>query len=86
MSRDAIEQIVGRAVVDRAFCNQLLEYPSRASEGYSLSEVERRLLDQIQAGTLTEFARKLEHRLEDGGLADRRAAESPLRRARRATA
>jgi hypothetical protein len=86
MSRDTIEQIVGRAVVDRAFCSQLLEYPSQAAEGYPLSEVERRLLDHIRAGTLAEFARKLEHGLEDGGLAARRVAEPPLRRARRATA
>ena len=86
MSRHAIEQIVGRAVVDRTFCTQLLEHPSRAAGDYPLSEVERRLLDQVRAGTLAEFARTLEHRLEDGALAGRRVAEPHIRRARRATA
>jgi hypothetical protein len=86
MSRNAIEQIVGRAVVDRLFCAELLEFPSQAVEGYPLSEVERRLLDQIRAVTLADFARKLEHRLEDRALADRRATEPQLRRARRASA
>src|SRR5438067_9364826 len=44
MSREAVNLLVGRAVVDRAFCALLLTRPREAAQEFDLSEAERQLL------------------------------------------
>jgi len=88
MSRDAVEQMVGRAVIDRAFCSLLLASPADAAREYDLSEFERRLFARLRAGSLEELAQLLEQRLDQLplGRPERRPRETPMARARRATA
>ncbi len=88
MSREAIEQMVGRAIVDREFRTLLLACPLQAAESYELTEFERRLLGQIGANGLDEFARQLEYGLSVLPLPERYSGQSEHARrfARRATA
>ena len=88
MSRDAVEQMVGRAVVDREFRAQLLAYPSEAAKSYLLSEIEQRLLGRIRAESLADFARILELMLDQPPFTVRRVrpAAAQARRAGRASA
>ena len=85
MSRDAVEQMVGRAVVDRAFCSLLLTSPADAAGEYDLSEFERRLLTELRAHDLADFAGQLEARLRTPPLGHR-PREFTLGRKRRASA
>jgi|GEM_PF-2910616 hypothetical protein len=88
MSRDAIEQAVGRALVDRAFCLELLARPESALRSYNLSDGERRLLAAIQVESLAEFAQAIERTFATPPLprAARRRVERDVRRVRRAYA
>ena len=87
MSRDAVEQMVGRAVVDRAFCSRLLASPIDAAREYDLSEFERHLFAQLRADTLAELAMMLESQLNRLALRRKdRRREIGIGAARRATA
>lgn len=59
---DAFEQVINRAVRDAGFRNLLLSEPSKALEGYDISDEERDILKNIDEDTLESFA---------GGLGDR---------------
>ena len=76
MSREAVELMVGRAVVDREFCARLLAQPHVAAEEYELNEFERRMLRSIRASSLADFAGNLERLLDQA---------RPVRRARAAS-
>ena len=64
MSRQAIEQLVGRAIVDCAYRTRLLANPASALDDFELSDIERQRIGRIRAFDLGDFARRLERILE----------------------
>jgi hypothetical protein len=86
MSREAVEQIVGRAVIDGEFRAHLLASPTDAARAYDLSAFERGLLRHIRAANLADFALALEERLNAPTGAGRRRASETTWRERRASA
>lgn len=59
MSSESVHQMIGRAVIDRDFREQLLHSPAKASGEFSLTKWERSLVRSLRARTLEEFAQKL---------------------------
>lgn len=59
MSEQALNQMVGWALVDRDFCHALLSNPVGASTGYDLTPEERRVLCDIRANSLQQLAKEL---------------------------
>jgi hypothetical protein len=55
--------MIGKAVIDRDFREQLLQRPADASGEFSLTRWERSLVRSLRARTLEEFAQKLSERL-----------------------
>ena len=86
MSREALDLMVGRAVVDRAFRALLLTRPRDAGREYDLSEFERRLLTRIRADSLAGFAGALERLLDQAPTPPRSPRTAALPARRRASA
>ncbi len=63
MSQSAIEQIIGRAVVDAEFRAKLIADARSACAGYDLTEEELDALEKLDAESLQAFAGKLDPRL-----------------------
>lgn len=59
MSRDSIEQIIGKALLDSEFRDMLLAYPEQALSTFHLSKNEKAYLKRIDAETLDELAAML---------------------------
>lgn len=59
MSEQALNQMVGRALVDRDFCHRLLSNPAGASISFDLSPDERQALCDIRANSLKQLAKEL---------------------------
>jgi len=59
MSFDALQTLVGTAIVDRNFCDLLLRSPADAVRGFDLSDEERDLVCGIRAMDLQQFAAQL---------------------------
>ncbi len=59
MSRDSIEQIIGKALLDLDFRDMLLACPDQALSTFNLSENEKVYLKRIDAETLDELAAML---------------------------
>lgn len=65
LSADSMHQMIGRAITDRRFREDLIRSPLDAIREYSFSNWERELIGSLQAASLEEFARKLKEGLED---------------------
>jgi acyl-CoA hydrolase len=63
MSQAAVEQIIGRAVVDPSFREQLIADARTACAGYDLTDEELEALEKLDAESLQAFAGKLDPRL-----------------------
>ena len=63
MSKEAVEAIVGRAVIDDAFRETLLLHPDRALAGYDLDEGDLDVLRETGAESLEAFAGSLDERI-----------------------
>ncbi|ACL23936.1 MULTISPECIES: Franean1_4349 family RiPP [Chloroflexus] len=63
MSQAAVEQIIGRAVVDPAFREQLIADARTACADYDLTEEELEALEKLDTESLQAFAGKLDPRL-----------------------
>lgn len=63
MSQAAVEQIIGRAVVDPVFREQLIADARTACAGYDLTDEELEALEKLDAESLQAFAGKLDPRL-----------------------
>ncbi|MGB9737339.1 MAG: hypothetical protein C0184_07255 [Chloroflexus aggregans] len=63
MSQAAVEQIIGRAVVDPAFREQLIADARTACAGYDLTDEELEALEKLDVESLQTFAGKLDPRL-----------------------
>jgi len=71
MTTNMIHQLIGRALTDRSFREQLLLKPQVAIKEYPLSESEQTYFSSLQAMNLEEFSRKLSERLRDSLETDR---------------
>ena len=63
MHSESVHQMIGRAVIDRGFREQLLRSPADASGEFPLTRWERSHVRSLHARTLEEFARILSERL-----------------------
>jgi hypothetical protein len=63
MSREAVETIIGKAVLDDEFREALFANPERALEGYDLTEEEVAALKGIDAETMDALAGTLDERI-----------------------
>ena len=59
MSLDALNRIVGEAIVNAAFCRKLLADPGAAVRDYELGREELELLSSIHAGSVDNLAQQL---------------------------
>ena len=63
MSREAVEAIIGKAVLDSDFREELFANPEEVLAGYDLSEEEVAALKAIDAETMESFAGTLDERI-----------------------
>jgi hypothetical protein len=63
MSQDAVQSLIGRAVMDKAFRELLFKDPDKAFEGYELSDKEKAILSELDADEVESFAGKLDERI-----------------------
>jgi len=67
MSRQAMEAIIGRSLMDHDFRELFFADPNQALAGYDLSKEERTALLSVDAETLDAFAERLGVQLGTGG-------------------
>jgi hypothetical protein len=63
MSREAVESIIGKAVLDSAIREELFANPEEVLAGYDLTEEEVAALKAIDAETMESFAGTLDERI-----------------------
>lgn len=63
MSQQAVQELVGRAVMDQAFRELLFSNPDQAFKGYDLTAQEKEILRNLDAGEVADFAGKLDERI-----------------------
>jgi hypothetical protein len=67
MSKEAVESVIGRAVLDGQFREALFAEPDEALEGYELAEEEVSALRAIDAETMESLAGTLDERISKMG-------------------
>lgn len=65
MAPRAIHQLIGRALTERSFREQLLEHPQVAMLEFPLSDSEQSQIASLKAIDLEEFSRLLSERLQE---------------------
>ena len=65
MALETMNRMVGRALTDRRFREDLLRSPGRATRGLPLTQQERRAVSSVRAASLDEFSRKLNQALPE---------------------
>ncbi len=63
MSQEAVQQIIGRAVTDHEFRQQLIDNARAACQGYDLTEDELDALEALDQESMKAFAGTLDARL-----------------------
>jgi len=63
MSKDAVSQIIGRAVTDEEFRKLLFSNPEQALAGYDLANEEKEALKNLKPEDLEDFSTKLDSRI-----------------------
>jgi hypothetical protein len=63
MSQQAVQNLIGRAVMDVEFRELLFSDPDKAFEGYDLTEEEKTVLRNLDADEVASFAGKLDERI-----------------------
>ncbi len=63
MSQEAVQRVIGRAVMDEAFRKLLFSNPDEAFKGYDLTEEEKKILRHLDADEVAGFAGKLDERI-----------------------
>ncbi|EFO81008.1 hypothetical protein OSCT_1111 [Oscillochloris trichoides DG-6] len=63
MSQEVVQQIIGRAVTDAAFRQQLIDNAKEACKGYDLTPEELEALEALDAESLKAFAGSLDVRI-----------------------
>jgi len=67
MSKEALQAIVGKAVVDREFEHTLLARPPEAISEFDLTEEEIAVITAIRANSLAQFAHQLHRWISQNG-------------------
>jgi hypothetical protein len=67
MSHEVVQQIIGRAVTDAEFRQQLIDNARTACAGYDLTEEELDALEALDQESMQAFAGKLDARLSKSG-------------------
>ena len=65
MTTNTIHRLIGRALTERSFREQLLLRPQAAIREFPLSATEQTHISSLKAMDLEEFSRKLSERLRD---------------------
>jgi hypothetical protein len=68
MSKEALQAVIGKAVMDSEFREALFADPDQAVEGYELTEEEVAALKAIDAETVESFAGSLDERISKAHL------------------
>ena len=68
MSKENVEQIIGKAVIDGDYRELLFSEPDKALEGYELTEEESTALKGIEREKLDEVVSEIEERISRAGL------------------
>lgn len=63
MSQETVQNLIGRAVMDKAFRKLLFSDPDKAFEGYDLTEEEKTILRNLDPDEVADFAGKLDERI-----------------------
>lgn len=63
MSAEAVQQVIGRAITDAEFRQQLIDDARAACQGYDLSAEELDALEALDAESMKAFAGTLDARL-----------------------
>jgi hypothetical protein len=63
MSQQAVQNLIGRAVMDKTFRELLFSDPDKAFKGYDLTEEEKTILRNLDADEVAGFAGKLDERI-----------------------
>lgn len=63
MSKEAVQAVIGKAVTDSKFREELFANPDQALSGYELTEAEMGALKRVDAETLESFAGTLDERI-----------------------
>ncbi|NJM05673.1 Franean1_4349 family RiPP [Candidatus Gracilibacteria bacterium] len=67
MSSEALQQVIGRAVVDAGFRQQLIDSARSACAEYDLTEDELNALEALDAESLKSFVGSLDERITKSG-------------------
>lgn len=69
MSKEILNEIIGLAMIDPVFCEQLLAHPQKAAadQGFQLTPEEQVVFGQIQAGTIYDFSNQVLEKLMPNG-------------------
>jgi hypothetical protein len=63
MSKEAVQAVIGKAVTDSKFREELFAHPDQALSGYELTEAEIAALRNVDAETMESFAGTLDERI-----------------------
>ena len=63
MSQEAVQNLIGRAVMDKAFRELLFSDPDKAFEGHDLTAEEKAVLRKLDPDEVADFAGKLDERI-----------------------
>jgi hypothetical protein len=63
MSKEAVQAVIGKAVMESEFRELLFANPDQALEGYELTDEETAALKAIDAETMESFAGELDERI-----------------------
>jgi hypothetical protein len=67
MSKEAVEAVIGKAVLDAEFRNALLADPEKALAGFDLNETEKASLKSLDSETMDVLANTLDARVSKRG-------------------
>ena len=63
MSQQAVQNLIGRAVMDKTFRELLFNDPDKAFEGFDLTKEEKTILRELDADEVAQFAGQLDERI-----------------------
>jgi hypothetical protein len=66
MSLEAVQAIIGRAVLDAKFRRRLIDDAAKACKGYDLTKEELEALEELDGESFETFAGKLPKRITKG--------------------
>jgi hypothetical protein len=78
VSKQALEAILGRCVMDDAYRTLLFAHPDQALAGYELTKEERAALLAVDAETLDAFAERVGVHLARGERQGKAAGQPPV--------